>query len=191
MQWLWACWLAAALAARVGGAAGVAQTRETVAGVRTAVLQALIADPKLGRYPLDASVGADGRVVLHGALPTKRDKDRASHVVQRVAGVHEVENRIAVNAAALPLAGAAAAPARSAEPATAASSADVQAAILNALAAKPGMGQVTVTVRQAQVTLGGRADSPHAKDEAGEIARANADGRKLENDIRVPRRERH
>jgi osmotically-inducible protein OsmY len=156
--------------------------------VRSAVLQALIADPELGPYPLDASVNGKGRVELNGTLPTKQDKDRATRVVKHVAGVHGVDNAIAVNPIAPALAGAAAAPAGRAEPAAtaqAARNADIGTAIVNALAAKPALRGVQVSVSAAAVVLSGQVSTRQAKDQAGAIAQHSADGRKVDNRIQV------
>ncbi|MGH9394888.1 MAG: BON domain-containing protein, partial [Terriglobales bacterium] len=65
--------------------------------LRTTVLQTLINDPELGRFPLAASVAPDFTVQLDGALPSKQDRATAERLVKSIAGVKGVHNRIAVN----------------------------------------------------------------------------------------------
>jgi osmotically-inducible protein OsmY len=184
--WTWL--LAASLAAAgVGASLAAAQTRETRAMLRSAVLQALITDPQVGQYPLDASVTTDGRVVLNGALPTKGDKKRATRVVQHVAGVHHVTNHIAINPSVMPLAGAAAAPARRATegPLEEGHAAQLAKHLGDELQAEPGLRNVRAAISGGQVVLTGQVGSKQAKHQAAAIARRVAPGRKVKNKIRV------
>ena len=172
-----------------------AQIPPTRESLRTTILQTLINDPELGRYPLAASVAPDFTVELNGTLPTKQESQTAERLVKSIAGVKSVRNQIRVDskvASLYPAGGVAAAnPAGAAAPATTPEAAntpdqDLAAAVSNALASREGMGQVQVQVHQGEVLLSGTVLSDQDKTTAQQVAEKAAPGHKVVNQLRVP-----
>lgn len=164
-----------------------AQQQEADALLSTRVIQALINDPVLGQYALAVGVETDGEVLLQGRLPTKQDKDLAGRRAKAVTGVKRVDNRIQVDATVAPLT----APVAAAAPARAATAADIQTRVQNALAAHPELRGVTASVSEEVVTLSGTVASAAERDQALAVAKQNAAGLPVVNQIRVaqtPRR---
>lgn len=148
--------------------------------LQSKILQALLNDPELGQYPMAAGVGQDRKVVLNGVVPSKSDREAAARLVKSVTGVAGVDNQIKVNraAAALPPTATPAGPA-------APTNDDVHAVIQNAMTAQAELRDVSVAVNFDEVTLTGTVPSKQAKKQAEQIARDNAESRKVVNDLRV------
>lgn len=153
------------------------QSAESPRAVRTTVLQTLINDPELGQYALAASVDDQFRVVLRGTLPSKSDKELAERLVKSVAGVKGVDNQIQVGTVAPLAAGNPAA--------AAASDADVETAVANALRARPELAGVSVRVSQQQIQLEGTVASAADRRRAEALAKKNAAGMKVVDAIQV------
>ncbi|HWG38627.1 MAG TPA: BON domain-containing protein [Terriglobales bacterium] len=162
--------------------------------LRTTILQTLINDPELGRYPLAASVAPDYTVQLNGTLPTKEESQTAERLVKSIAGVKRVRNQIRVDAkvaALYPPGGVATAnPGGAAAAATTPDAANtpdqiLAAAVANALAGHKGMGQVQITVRQGEVRLSGTVLNLQDKTTAQQVAEKAAPGHTVVNELTV------
>ena len=150
--------------------------------LETSVLQVLINNPELGRYPLAAYVAPGGTVTLDGVVPTQRDRDQAAQLVKKVPGVKQVKNQVSVDKQVAPLPPtAAAAPAgraRGAGP-------GLQRRVQRALGADPALRNVTARLSGRVLALTGRVHTKAAKARAGDLARRQGGGMRVDNQIRV------
>ena len=128
----------------------------TDADTEAAVLDALIADDELHAADVDVE-SRDGIVTLRGIVELPAQRERAERIVLRVGGVSSVRNRLGV--LSMP------------------SADDVAERVTNAIGVDAILGadQVTVRVRDNDVTLTGTVGSPEHRD-AALAAAANAPG---------------
>lgn len=128
-----------------------------------------------GVNPLDVNVDTvDGRVTLHGQVPTAAEQAKAEQVARGVDGVREVRNLIQVVPA-------------SAGEAVEAADDDVRKRVQEALDANRALdGIEVVSVNDGVVVLGGKAETLSAHVDALEAARGVSGVRSVSSDIESP-----
>jgi hyperosmotically inducible periplasmic protein len=128
-----------------------------------------------GVNPLDVNVDTvDGRVTLHGQVPTAAEQAKAEQVARGIDGVREVRNLIQVVPA-------------SASEAVEAADEDVKKRVQEALDANQALqGVEVVSVNDGVVVLGGEAETLSAHVDALEAARDVSGVRRVESEIASP-----
>jgi hyperosmotically inducible protein len=138
------------------------------------VKAALIADPVTKAHQIDVET-YKGTVQLNGFVDTAASKERASEVAKATRGVESVRNNLTVKTEG----------ARSGEQVV--DDGAITAKVKSALAGDPRTKahQVNVETHEGVVQLSGFVDSAEAKSTAGELARAVANVRSVDNEIDV------
>lgn len=128
-----------------------------------------------GVSPLDVNVDTlDGRVTLHGQVPTAAEQAKAEQLARAVEGVREVRNLVQV----VP---------QSARETVKVADAEVESLVQAALAANPALSGIEiVSVNDGVVVLGGRAETLSAHLDALAATRGVAGVRGVASEVKSP-----